>query len=104
MSMQAQEANMKTEIAMPAREKYWEERTEAEKIEVLREYVSHLEHAIQSISANTLNLLQHQHGEDGRLLAPLREVGSNQATIGGAGMSYGLSQRLKTKRERDRSW
>lgn len=85
--------------AKACREKYWEECGDAEKIDRLRDQLVYMEGICRSLAENVMNLLNHQHGHDGKLLHPLHEAGSNRS---GEPLGYNRyrSHRLATRRER----
>ncbi len=61
----------------PERQKYWSELDDKEKIERMRIEIKHLGREIDSINGklNTCYapLLDHQHGESGAIMVPLKE-------------------------------
>ena len=98
------QATDRAAMVMPSRDKYWEERTDAEKIEVLRDEVASLFRVTITQASTIQQLLAHQHTPNGSLVVPLPDPTMNRA-LGSPG--YGLftadnsiPHRLRTKRER----
>lgn len=79
-----------------AREKYWEEKTDAEKIAALRDAVASLSRDNQEMTKTLQALLRHGHAPDGALTQPIAEPYSN----GPIGYARDLAWSLRTKRER----
>ena len=88
----------------PAREKYWEEKTEAEKIETLRHEVVRLARENELLEHITRRMVAHTHGGTGEVLVPFHAGADNQ--LGGAlsGGNYAGVQAvpysLRTERDR----
>lgn len=90
--------------AQPMREKYWEECTDAEKIERLRWQLI-LALRENSMMAEVLHQMRlHRHGEDGSLLVPLRDPASNLAGAFGGPANHGpnVPRQLAKQDERER--
>lgn len=80
-----------------AREKYWEELTDAEKIDRLREVVASLSRDNETLSKGLVDLVRHQHGPDGSVLTPLKHPDSSDNIMGYArSRTWGI----RSKRER----
>jgi hypothetical protein len=56
----------------PSREKYWQEMTPEEKLEVAKDCILSLKREILSIKKTIGSYEQHSHGSDGRLLIEYR--------------------------------
>jgi hypothetical protein len=80
-----------------AREKYWEELTDAQKIDRLREVVASLSRDNETLSKGLAELVRHQHGPDGSILTPLKHHDSNDNITG---YSRSRTWGIRTKRER----
>ena len=55
----------------PCREKYWDEMTDAQKIQKLREVVIWMGRDLQDARETIATMSRHQHAQDGTLLAPI---------------------------------
>lgn len=78
-----------------SREKYWEERSADEKIEVLKNCVMQLQGSLDAYERTVSTLSNHCHGADGRILIDYnRNSGCERA-----GWSYDF-KRLLTEKER----
>ena len=91
-------------MIQPSREKYWEEKTDAEKIETLRHEVVRLARESSLLEKITRQLIAHTHGPNGELLAPFHSSAANQISGALAGGSYenasGVPYSLRTQRDR----
>lgn len=89
-----------------AREKYWEECTDAEKIDRLHSALTAMYRENRVLRDNIAKLMQHTHHESGRLLQPLNPDGENYAgSLGPSGAfanRYGHPIPLNLRKERDR--
>lgn len=82
------------------REKYWEERTDAEKIQALREAVAWMARDLLAANEALAKLGQHSHREiDGQLMTPLHVTGGAHNLNGGSYVPD-YARLLKTPRER----
>lgn len=85
-----------------SREQFWEERATDAKVEVLRNELARACRLIERQGAQINTLLQHQHGSNGGLLAPIYG-GSNlamEASGGSFTADHGIPFSLRTERER----
>lgn len=90
------EQNPKTMFA--SREKYWEEMTDSQKIDALREAVVWLARDFAAVERGVADLACHQHAPDGRLMVAMPHPGAGMNLAGG--YTADLARRLKTPRER----
>jgi hypothetical protein len=83
-----------------AREKYWEEMTDSEKIAALRESVVWMARELWESQKTIAALRSHSHAQDGSLMVPMEQHPANLA----APMHYSAdyARRIKTERERQR--
>ena len=92
-----------SKLAMPCREKYWEECDAEQKLERLRGAMARVCRDITALSAAVHRLAAHTHGENG-LLIPIHfaDPSANLAGSLGGGMDAhdnGIPHNLRTKRE-----
>ena len=92
------ESDRNERAIMASREKYWDELTDAERIQRLRDVVVNLSQENARMSRALVRLHVHRHGESGELLAPLYREDVNEPI----GYAYDRTHGLKTQRERER--
>ena len=89
---------------MVSREKYWEEKTADQKIEVLRDELARACRFISTQQETIYKLLAHQHGQHGHLLMPLIGADSNSSLgMMGSGTfagDNGIPHALRKERDR----
>ncbi len=90
--------NLKPESACgPMRERYWEEKTDAERIQTLGEAVENLSRVVVDQSEQIEVLRMHSHAPDGSLVAKLDATHPRQPTLG---YNFKHSQPNPLRRER----
>jgi hypothetical protein len=81
-------------------EKYWEERSDTEKIEVLRDELARACRVIEVLSTNLALIYEHRHAPDGSLLSPLKIEHHDIGRGGVLSHDKGTSHRIRPERER----
>lgn len=80
------------------REKYWDEKTDSEKIAALAEQVEHLTHLVHD-QAEQIDLLRlHSHAEDGTLTAKLDAVAPRSPRYDMGRKSYPINPLRRERR------
>lgn len=59
-------------VSMPMRDKVWPERTDAEKLDALREQVVYLLNRVEHVAAVVEQLLRHEHNAGGQLTVQIQ--------------------------------
>lgn len=65
---------MDNKLGEVGREKYWNEKTDQEKIFQLGEAVDQMAKRIVELETSLFDLVQHQHGKDGEIVIPLQRA------------------------------
>lgn len=84
-------------LAVPMRDKYWEELSPEQKMDRMREVILYLSRDNIAMSAMLVELTRHTHGANGALLTPIKDgrPWANEAQ----GFALDHTHRIKTQRE-----
>lgn len=89
-----------SEAMQAQRERYWEEATDADKIERLRDEVARLCKIVGELSSVVVKLGSHGHGADGRMMVALEtDIHGNRA-LGLFAHDNGIPHRIRREYER----
>lgn len=84
---------------MAMREKFWDEKSVEEKLEVLRQEAIWQHNMLQRIASAAHRMEEHSHATDGTLMVPLN---SRRNELQGGGLRDAVPHRLRTKAEAER--